>query len=136
MSLTTIATSCRACLNETLESYFEMDNQCNFSQDNHSFLDIFNLCTHLKVQLSDGLPHRICELCAQDLQHSYRFLQKVLNSETKLNELNKKQNNEQTTEFKNINDTNDIVKDPLENLTDTEENLVKILTYFRFYLFH
>ncbi|XP_023295251.2 zinc finger protein 560-like [Lucilia cuprina] len=109
------STSCRACLRESLEeSYFEMNKQCYFSSDDRNFVDIFNFCTHLQVKLNDGFPQRICKECAQDLQQTYEFLQRVLSSDKKLNIL--KRDNKVY-----CHDDDVTIKDPLENATDNED---------------
>lgn len=113
----TLATSCRACLKESFEDYFEMNKQCDFTKDDLNFCDIFNLCTHLSAQTTDGLPQRICTLCAQDLQQSYAFLQRSATSDKILKSL-KEETNQGTDESHDFN------KDPLENVTDNEDDEV------------
>ncbi|KAM7346653.1 uncharacterized protein ACRADG_006491 isoform 2-T2 [Cochliomyia hominivorax] len=112
------ATSCRACLKETLESYFEMNNKCYFTPENCNFKDIFNFCTRLKVQTSDRLPQRICIMCVQDLKQTYEFLQKVLENDKKLNEYAKLDYDNDN----NVKNYENCVKDPLENATDSDED--------------
>ncbi|XP_065365276.1 zinc finger protein 227-like [Calliphora vicina] len=123
MSSATLATSCRACLRESLESYFEMNKQCHFSSDDHNFGDILNFCTHLQVKINDGFPQRICVICVQDLQQTYEFLQRVMESDKKLNELKEVDDCDNEENDDNVNDHDDFTKDPLENATDNEDNL-------------
>lgn len=121
----TSSTRCRACLNESLESYFEMNNQCHFTSEDLSFKDVFNFCTHLDVQINDGSPQRICVLCVEDLQQTYTFLQKVIGSNKKLNELKDNKDMNKDTDVYLNND--DFLKDPLENVTDNEDSIDKVI---------
>lgn len=113
-SISALATSCRACLKEALEPYFQMNEQCYFSLNDENFGDIFNFCTHL--QLNDEWPQRICLLCVQDLRKTYDFLQRVFDSNKKLLEWNNGRVKEVV-----IDNTCGSSIDPLENVTDNED---------------
>uniref|UniRef100_A0A1I8Q4Q2 Protein krueppel n=1 Tax=Stomoxys calcitrans TaxID=35570 RepID=A0A1I8Q4Q2_STOCA len=107
-NITTTMFICRTCLNtaNTLEEedFLELDNM---------LLDIFNYCTHLDVQAFDGLPQHICGSCVKDLHVSYVFTQKAIESNRKLQLIKKSDDGE----F--------YLKDPLENISDSDEESKK-----------
>lgn len=123
----TLTKSCRACLKESLNDFYEINKQCYYTQDDLNLCDILNFCTHLKIATNDGLPQRICTFCAQDLQQTYEFLKKVITSDQQLHSLIDR----------NCHEESESLKDPLENVTDTEDevkiaNILQSIKYIFF----
>ncbi|XP_075151535.1 uncharacterized protein LOC142225614 isoform X2 [Haematobia irritans] len=94
---------CRVCLAVPGENddFFQMDDMLK---------DIFNFCTHLCVQLNDGLPQRLCAFCLKNLHTSYLFVQKAIESDRKLQD--HKPDNAAVS-----------IKDPLENISDVDDDI-------------
>lgn len=108
------STTCRSCLTDALQDVFEFDIPCYFSPDDLTFLEVFNVCTHLEISAHDGLPQIICGDCVKDLQNVYNFQQKVLKTNQELMKLKQSENTNETR--------HDTIKDPLENVTDAEDS--------------
>ncbi|XP_073829106.1 uncharacterized protein [Musca autumnalis] len=106
---------CRVCLSagsSGVEDFLQLDKPCNFVEDDQTtFYEIYNFCTKLQASTADGLPPHICRPCMGDLENSYNFLKRVFASEEKLRNIKGNEVNEITA-----------YKDPLENVTDEENN--------------
>lgn len=112
MSLS-LAKICRVCLSEpTDDNYFEFDKSFNFYSAESTIRDIFIYCTHLDIKLEVELAQRIiCGECLDNLQTTYCFIQKALQSNDELKAI------ESNTTVARV------IKDPLEyvSASDSEE---------------
>lgn len=74
---------CRICLEEATSS---ISINTVLGNSDECILNIINKLSGVKIELNDGLPQEICDLCWQNLQTCKKLFDKIISSDKHLRE--------------------------------------------------